>query len=194
MNTALRLRTARGLSIVGHPALLVPGAVAAAAWVHGAPPPLLQAAVAAAAFVAMAVLAFSAVQVRRGRWRHVDGSAPQERRQLNAFLALLLLGCAGALWWAGQPRAVPAGLAIGGALVLGLQGLHRWGKVSLHAAFAVFAALLLWPAAPAVAALLVLAGGVAWSRLVLHRHTPAEVAAGLASGAAAGLAFQWLLR
>ena len=65
-------------------------------------------------------------------------------------------------------------------------------KLSLHAGFAAFSALLLWPSYLGMLSLLLLAVGVAWSRLVLSRHTPQEVALGLLAGATAGLAFNVL--
>jgi membrane-associated phospholipid phosphatase len=67
--------------------------------------------------------------------------------------------------------------------------LRRWLKLSLHAAFAVFAASLLWPSVMAVVGLLALAVAVAWSRLVLRRHTLGEVVVGLLAGGAAGVGF-----
>ena len=185
-----KLLLARALSIVGHPALLMPGAVVWSARLNHAPPAVLQAAVAACGVVVLCVAVYSAVQVQAGRWQHVDASQPHERRQLNLVLALLLLGLAGALWWAGQPESAVLGLALGGAVVVLASGLRHWLKLSLHAAFAVLAAALLWPSVPAVLALLALAAGVSWSRLVLRRHSRAEVLAGLLAGAAAGLGFQ----
>jgi hypothetical protein len=185
---------ARALSVIGHPALLMPAAVAWSASARGAPPPVLHLAVSASIAVALAVGAYSLWQVRAGRWSHVDASVPGERRQLNVFLVLLLFGVSGALWGFGQPLLVSLGLGLGGALVLAAHLLRRWLKVSLHASFAVYAAALLWPAALAVGAVLLLAAAVSWSRLALRRHTPAEVLAGLAAGAAAGWVFNAFVR
>jgi hypothetical protein len=180
---------ARALSVVGHPALLMPAAVAWSAQAHGVPAPALRVAVGASVAVALGVMAFSLRQVRAGRWSHVDASVPRERGQLNVFLVLLLSGVAAALWAVGQPWPVPLGLALGGAVVLITHLLRRWLKVSLHASFAVYAAALLWPAALATGLVLLLAAAVSWSRLALRRHTLAEVAVGLAAGALAGCLF-----
>ena len=70
----------------------------------------------------------------------------------------------------------------------------RWLKVSLHAAFAVFAAALVWPGVASVSLMLALAAGVAWSRLVLQRHTLAEVVVGLLLGSASGLVLNLAVR
>lgn len=182
------MAVARTLSILGHPALLMPGAVVWASIARNAPPSVLFTAASASVFVALCVGVYSAVQVRAGRWAHVDASVPRERGQLNLFLALLLFGTAGALWWSGLPRPVFMGLALSGGLVVVGHLLRRWLKVSLHAGFAVFAAGLSWPS-PVAFGLLALAAGVCWSRLVLRRHTLAEIVVGCVAGGVAGFGF-----
>jgi membrane-associated phospholipid phosphatase len=177
---------ARALSILGHPALLMPGAVVMAALARDSSPSVLWAATAASLAAALAVGVYSIVQVRRGGWQHVDASVPGERQQLNRFLVPLLWGLAALLALSGQPAATVLGMALGGAIVVCAQALRRWMKLSLHGAFAVFAASLLWPLWPAVLGLLGLAAGVLWSRLVLGRHTVAEVMAGALVGGLAG--------
>jgi hypothetical protein len=184
-----RLLAARVLSIVGHPGLLMPVAVALGAIGAGVPAARVQAVVAAAVGVAAVVGAYSLWQVRRGRWTHVDASLPHERRQLNPFVLLLLFGAAVLLAATGASRHGAIGAAVSGLLVLAALALQRWMKMSLHAAFAVFAAALVWPHLAWSLPMLALALGVAWSRLVLGRHTPAEVLTGLLLGALAGLAF-----
>lgn len=178
---------ARALSVVGHPALLMPGAAVWSAASKNAAPQLVHAVAAAAVGVAVSVVAYALFQVRAGRWQHADASQPRERQQLNFFLVTLLFAMAALLYTAGQPRPVFLGAAWCGLLVVLALLLRRWLKMSLHAAFAVFAALLLWPSVPAVVLLLVLAAGVAWSRLVLGRHTHHEVLVGLLAGGLAGL-------
>lgn len=180
---------ARMLSIGGHPALLVPTAVAASAARRGASQAVLLAAVGGAVAVALIVAAYSAWQVRTDRWSHVDASHPPERLNLNRLLAGLLTGAATLAWATGQP----AGLAAGAAACAGLVGvallLRQRMKVSLHAAFASFAAALLWPDLRSLALLGALALAVGWSRVRLGRHSRREVLVGLACGGLAGLAF-----
>lgn len=185
---------ARALSVIGHPALLMPAAVAGSAAVNGAPPRVLQLGLAASVAVAVLVILYSLAQVRARRWSHVDASVPRERRQLNLVLCMLLFGAAGLLWWSGQPRLLPLGLGLGGAMVVAALLLRRWLKLSLHTAFAVFAAALWWPNAGGAAIVLLLAAAVSWSRLALRRHTGAEVAAGMLAGAAAGASFAAFVR
>jgi hypothetical protein len=181
---------ARALSVVGHPGLLVPGAVAVAASGADVSPQRLPVALATAVAVAVIVGLYSLWQVRVGRWRHIDASQPRERHQLNLFLAALLCGAAALLWALGQPRAV----ALGPLLAAGVVGLthllRRRLKVSLHVAFALFALTLVWPHPVLTPAVALLTAGVAWSRVVLGRHTPAEVWLGLLFGASGGAAFR----
>lgn len=188
-----RLLAARALSIIGHPALLMPIAIAAAAWATEAPPQLLRVAFGSAVAVAAIVGLFSVWQVRAGRWAHVDASRPSERRQLTRLLAALLGIIALLLWSSGQAPAVSAGPLVVALPVLVAHALRRRSKVSLHAAYAVLAAALLWPHALGTAIVGLLALGVAWSRLELRRHTRAEVLTGLLLGATSGAALHLLL-
>jgi membrane-associated phospholipid phosphatase len=188
----VRQRWAQALSVAGHPAVLMPLAVPFAARAQGADAALLRTAVAACILVAVITMLFSLLQVRRGRWAHVDASRAGERQQLNLFLAVLLLGAAGALHLGGAAPAVVAGLGLSGAMVVVAWGLRSWLKTSLHVAFALLAAGLAWPTWTLAGAIGVLAIGVAWSRVVLGRHTRAEVAAGALLGIAAGAAMRIL--
>ena len=188
-----RTLVARALSIIGHPALLMPLAIAVAATATEAPPQLLRVAFGSAVAVAAVVGLFSLWQVRAGRWLHVDASRPSERRQLTRLLAVLLGAIAVALWASGQAPAVTAGPLLVALPVVAAHALRRSWKVSLHAAYAVLAAALLWPQLLGTALVGLLALGVAWSRLELRRHTRAEVLAGLLLGAASGAALQLLL-
>jgi hypothetical protein len=190
----LATAAARGLSVLGHPALLMPLALALASQGAGTPRRWLWVALATALAVAVIVGAYSLLQVQRGRWAHVDASQPHERRQLNRLLLLLLCAAAALLWALGQPPSLAAGPLLAALVVLLAHLLRRWLKVSLHAAFAVLAVAMVWPALPATPALALLAVGVAWSRRVLGRHTRNEVLLGLALGAGCGAALQaWVL-
>jgi len=183
-------QAARMLSVLGHPGLLMPAAVAVAASRADAPPQLLPVALATAVVVAVIVGIYSLWQVRAGRWVHIDASNPNERHQLNLFLAALLGGAAVLLWALGQPPPVALGSLLIGLAVGLTHLLRRWLKISLHAACALFSVALVWPHPWLTPAVALLAVGVAWSRLKLRRHTPAEVLLGLGFGAAAGAALR----
>lgn len=178
---------ARVLSVVGHPLLLMPLAVALSLRARGAAGATLGVALGLTAVAALVVAAYSVMQVRRGRWRHVDATLPAERRQLNRFALGLLAVCA----VGGAVVAWPVGLGLGAGVALVAAGLllRRHLHLSLHAAFGALAVALVWPQAWAMGLLALLLAGVCWSRLALGRHRLRDVAAGLLAGALAGVVF-----
>jgi hypothetical protein len=182
---------ARFVSIVGHPAVVMPMAVLWAATRQGTDPQAARSALLAAAMVIVLVLVYSVIQVRAGRWAHVDASVPAERVRLNLLLAGALVAATAGLWHTGASQAVITGAALSAAIVVVALAARRALKLSLHCAFGAYAAALLWPSGLALA-LAGLAVAVAWSRLHLRRHTRGEVATGLAAGVAAGGLFHVL--
>lgn len=178
---------ARTLSIVGHPVVVLPLAAALASMRGGFDARTL----AGLAGFGAVVMAWSWWQVRRGRWAHVDASGQRERRSLNRFL--LLLFAAGALlaWWL-APREVAWAIVLSLPIIALAMLSVRWCKLSLHVAFATFAALLLWRVGPWATLLgLCFTALLAWSRLALARHDPRDIAAGIAAGGLSG-ALYWL--
>lgn len=187
-DASTRLRLARGVSIVGHPFFVMPLAGLGAAYARGAGSAQLLGLGAALLAVVIAIQGWSRWQVRRGRWAHVDASARAERRSLNGLLLALFTFAAAGAWLAGAADALVRAFALAAAIIVVAMLCARWFKLSLHVAFAVFAAFIggTWLVG---GGLLVLAAGVAWSRLVLARHTMADLIAGAAVGALAGAAF-----
>jgi membrane-associated phospholipid phosphatase len=137
---------------------------------------------------ACAVLRYSLYKARRGDWAHVDASVPAERAQFNVRIGIGLLLAAGGLWLAGLHVGFPLVVGLSGLIVAVGHLLRHVAKLSLHVAFAVFAAVLVWPNYTAAVALALVAAGVAWSRLALRRHVPADIILGWLAGAVAGLA------
>lgn len=186
--TPARRGIARAVSIIGHPFLVMPLAGLAAAQARGAPPTMLWPLAGALAVLVLGLQAWTVRQVRRGRWAHVDASGGSERRDLNR--ALLAVFAAGAVIGLAlrAPRELLLAFVLSAAMVALALLLARRLTLSLHVAFAVFAAAVVgtWPLA---LGLLALAVAVAWSRLVLARHSGADVALGALAGGLAGLAF-----
>lgn len=182
---------ARALSIVGHPMLVLPLAVLALTRTRGDGGDVWWLGLGFGLF-AVTVMGYSWWQVRRGRWGHVDASAKHERGSLNRFLliALATASLLAAILFPQNDLALGLGLSAG--LIVIAMLTSRWCKLSLHMAFAVFAALLLsrlgWEYGVTG---VIFAAAVAWSRLALQRHTRGDLLAGTAAGALAGLAF-WL--
>ena len=186
-------RFARAASLLAHPVLVMIIAAAVAGRDeegHGATAATLAFTLGAA----LVVMGYSALQVRTGRWSHIDASLPRERSQLNRFASWVLLALAAGLAVVGASPGVVAALALSGLIVLSGQLLRGRLKSSLHVAFAAFATLIAWPDAWAVGALSVAVLVVGWSRLALGRHTLADVVAGALTGVLAGAAFHWFLR
>jgi hypothetical protein len=180
---------ARAVSILGHPMLVMPVAAGFAARQGGVGAQSTFAIIAGLAVLGMLVLAYSAWSVSRGRWQHVDASAPAERSQLNRFLLGLFSVAAVVALCLPAPARLALAFALSAAIILLALGLARWCKPSLHVAFVAFAALV--PGQPvAVAAFCVLGLAVAWSRLALGRHVWPDLGAGLLAGVAAGIVFR----
>ena len=186
----MRIAIARAVSIAGHPVVLLPVAVLIAASRRGASLTKLSFIGGALATLGVVVLGFSWLQVRSGRWSHVDASARAERNSLNIFLAGICILSAVSLWFLTRRPYMPLGLALSAALIVLALLTARWVKVSLHVAFAAFATGRLWPNQLAVVAGALMTAALAWSRLVLGRHVAADVATGLLLGAAAGSVYR----
>ncbi len=178
---------ARLISIFGHPLLTLP--LAALALVAARDPSNLRMVVIGVVLVAAGVMGFSWWQVKRERWAHVDASHPQERAGLNRTLLLLLVVLAGLAALRGMDE-LALGLALAASLIVAALALARWCKLSLHVAFAVYAAGLLWTLSGfAACAAFAFAAAIAWSRLTLARHQPRDIAAAAAFGAIAAAAY-----
>ena len=192
MSTAL----ARTLSILGHPLLALPAAALFVAAGTGMGPRQWLFAAVTLALMALLIQGWSWWQVRRGRWQHVDASQRHERQGLNRFLLVLLAGATAFFALVSPQPALCLGLACAAAMIATGLLLAPWLKLSLHAAFAMFSATLLWALGPwPLAAGLAFTAAVAWSRWVLGRHSKIELMAGAAAGAIVGLAFwAWLPR
>lgn len=176
---------ARIVSIAGHPCALAL-VDAAAVSVKVLPP---AAAARVVGVVALGVLvplsAFVVWQVRRGRWADVDASRPADRPALFAVALALLGGLAAWLALSGAPPVLARGVAGACAVVLVAGAALGRVKLSLHVAFATYSATVMSFVAPPVAVgIAALVPFLAWSRLVLKRHTVAELVAGAVAGAA----------
>lgn len=183
-------RLARIISILGHPLLVLPAALALPVALHDGNPRTLQTMLVGFMLFAALMLGWSWLQVRRKRWAHVDASQPSERRSLNRTLLIAIT--AGALL---ARRGLPTpdlglALALSAGIVAVAMLSARVCKLSLHVAFALYATGLLWP----LGTIAVGAGGgfacmVAWSRLRLSRHRPRDLIAGASAGLLAAIMY-----
>ncbi|MFC3715942.1 phosphatase PAP2 family protein [Luteimonas soli] len=186
-------RLARIVSVFGHPLVCLPVAALLLAAHQDAGPARLSALMLGSGAIALGVMGYSRWQVRRERWRHVDASGHGERRSLNRFLLAVFAVATLAAWAGAAQREFALGLALSALLIAVAMLSARWCKLSLHVAFAMYAAVLLvqlsWLAC---AAGIAFTAAVAWSRLALDRHAPRDLVAGAIAGLLAGLAF-WRL-
>ncbi len=180
---------ARWVSIVGHPFAMTIVMVLGAALHFGTPREALRTVLLVTLISLLPVAALMVRQVRRGYWTNVDASDRAERPLLFAagIVALaVLLGAVLVL----QPGSFLIRGTVGVLIMLAVCAVAtRWVKVSLHMAFGALATtILLLLGSPAGWVLLAVMPALAWSRLALKRHSPAEVAIGLLAGIAFGYA------
>lgn len=117
--------------------------------------------------------------VRRGRLDGIFTSVRRQRTKLY-WLAGVCVGVACAiLVYCGGPPILLAAFVAGLSAVVVFMGINLWWKISLHTAFiaaSVTLLVILYDFIAAVAILLIPL--VAWSRLELERHSPAQLVAG----------------
>ena len=174
------------MSVIGHPFVLVPLTTFYAVS-RGTG---LRAAVGSTGAVVIAtiapVLVLLIVGVRRAAWSDHDVSDREQRKGFYRAVVIALTVGSGLLWVT-QP-ALRKGIVAVWALILTSMLANRFVKSSLHVGFAALcAASVPLPPLGAVAACLAVIA-IAWSRLVLRRHTLVEVAMGALIGTACGLA------
>ncbi len=183
-------RFARIISVLGHPLLVLPAALALPVALHDGDPRTLRTMLVAFALFAALMFGWSWLQVRRKRWAHVDASQPSERRSLNRTLLIAITAGALLAWRGLSTPDLGLALTLSAGIVAVAMLSARMCKLSLHVAFALYAAGLLWPLGSiAVGAGCGFACMVAWSRLRLSRHLPRDLVAGASAGLLAAVIY-----
>lgn len=184
---------ARWLSLVFHPFVMVGVMVGAAAAARQTAAEAVRSVSTVVLFTIVPLALLMWRQVRRGRWENVDASNRAERP------ILYVVGGAGVVALLAYVFVIPqqSFMVRGVGATLGMMAVSalatRWVKVSLHMAFAALAATaLVFVRSPIGYALLLALPALAWSRLILKRHTALEVALGTIIGAGAGAALHYL--
>jgi membrane-associated phospholipid phosphatase len=188
-----RVTLARWLSIVFHPFVMIGVMVGAAAAARQTAGEALRSVAIVALFTIVPLAVLMWRQVRRGSWENADASNQQERPILYIVGGIALVALLGYLL-ALRPQSFMVRGVVATLAMMAVCGVAtRWVKVSLHMAFAALAATALaLMRAPIGYALLVALPAIVWSRLVLHRHTPLEVAVGAIIGAGTGAAIHYV--
>lgn len=171
---------ARYVSLVGHPFVALPASVGAISALRGGD--VHAASVLALVFVAVSLAILFGIWV--GRFNNFDVSARERRPRFYLSLVGAMLVIAFGI----RDDADALGACLIASAVVGVCGvLNRWTKVSLHTAFALYAAGLwgAWSMGAAFVAMAI-AALVAWSRVYLGRHSWSEIRAGAAVGLVGG--------
>lgn len=142
----------------------------------------------AAISLALSVLPVFVVVVYLARQGKLDGILviPQEQRKGIYVLAAVLgaIGCA-VLYFLGAPELLVATFCAGVVAVVIFMVINMFWKISLHAAFISGSATVLTVIYGMIGALsILLLLLVAWARIELKLHSPAQVAGGAALAAA----------
>ena len=188
-----RRQIARWISIVGHPFTFVVLLVATVSWkVHGGQHALRTTGIVVAGMLVPLGL-FIWNRYSLGHWKTVDASAPADRPALYTATFLLLIPVGVYFILRDRGAEMVRGLAAVAILIGILAGLNRWIKLSVHVTLATFAAVIITRLTlPLGLALLCFLPFLGWSRLILSRHSLAEVAGGFLLGSIAAMLTLWI--
>jgi len=174
---------ARVISTAGHP-LLTSALFLAAVMVRQFPSANGPAVVALlVGGVLLPIAGWNLWQVRQGRYTNFDVSHRPQRVTMYPLIVGLLAAVTLTLYLTSQPARLTAGMAAACSLSASCWLANRWLKVSLHAAFSFFYALLSPNISPSLLIpAFAFAVAIVWSRHHLARHTLRELLAGAALG------------
>jgi membrane-associated phospholipid phosphatase len=184
---------ARFISWIGHPLAFVAASVAVVVGtqlgMHAGLPILL--ALLLSTLVPTAILLLSGLH--SGRWSDADVSVRKERERFFPWAVPFSLAGVIVMYLIHAPAYIIRGGVVTFALFLASWIINSFLKLSLHALFGFYCAMILfrigagWGTIAFLLAIL-----VAWSRLFLHRHTPGELITGIALGLIGGFVTGWL--
>jgi hypothetical protein len=141
-------------------------------------------------FLPMAFLLFWGA--RTGRWSDADVSVRSERVRFYPRAIPISAMAVVALWLLRAPAMVLRGVVVTLFLLLVAALVNFRIKLSLHALFAFYSAIILFLVQPVVGAIaFALACLVFWSRLYLGRHDLLETLVGASLGLLGGLVTAW---
>jgi len=136
------------------------------------------------------VFIFVLYQVRRKKLDSIFPETSGQRKMIYVLAsALTAIGC-GVMWYFDAPEMLTVSFIAGLMAVVVFMAINLYWKISLHTAFISAAATILTLAYGTKAAwVFLLLPLVAWARLELRLHTPAQVATGavLAAGIVSGV-------
>ncbi|HKY22907.1 MAG TPA: hypothetical protein VJM31_16960 [Vicinamibacterales bacterium] len=183
---------ARWLSIIAHPFVMVGVMVGTAAAARQSRAAAVRSVTLVVLFTVVPLAVLMIRQVRRGAWENVDASNRRERPMLYFVMAVALVVLLAYVMVLPSQSFMVRGVAATMGMLAVCAVATRWIKVSLHMAFAALAATTLALMGSNVGYLLVFVlPALAWSRLVLKRHSRLELGLGTFAGVVAGIAIRY---
>jgi len=145
--------------------------------------------------IALSVLPVFVAVICLVRQNKLEGVFANPRHQRNGIYilasALGAIGC-GVMWYFNAPKLLSVTFSAGLVTIVIFMVINRFWKISLHTAFisaSVTIVAIIYGAAGALTILLLLP--VAWSRIRLNQHSPAQVITGALLSAAILLIVFW---
>jgi hypothetical protein len=186
------MRLAHAISALGHPLVMIALFVVVVAVRQGpAVLPLRYAALIVAGLI-IPVAIWNVRQTRAGRYTNFDVSVRAERMSMYALILALMVPATIGIQWAPVARDVRVGMLCMTLLFVVSWAVNVRIKLSLHAAVSFYLAVACTMIDVRVGLVLfAAAAAVSISRLILRRHTAAELWLGSVLGLAAGLALRF---
>lgn len=184
-----RLQVARAVSIILHPFIVIPLAIALVALRSMPPQRAIVFASIVTATTILPIIVLIIRQMRRGAWTNFDVSVRRDRPLLFVVSLVLTAALAAVEHFLGVSPGIVQG-TIASSLLIALAALINVRlKLSLHCAFTAFFATSFMTLDRTAATFLLLALPIlGWSRVTLRRHSLGEVVAGSVLGGIVGVA------
>lgn len=134
------------------------------------------------------------IRYRRGEYTNFDVSDRRQRKSMYIYILTLLAVATAVMFITRQPVSPTYGVFCCLLMLLSAYLLNFWIKASLHSAVAFYLSMCMFTMNSTFGwVMLLLSVLVSASRLVLKRHTYAEVLLGTVLGCIAGLAAYWII-
>jgi membrane-associated phospholipid phosphatase len=138
------------------------------------------------------VFTFIVYQVRRKKLDSILPETQGQRKMIYVLASVVAAAGCGVMWSFKAPELLAVSFTAGLAAIVIFMAINLYWKISLHTAFISAAATILTLAyGPKAAWVFLLLSPVAWARLELKLHTPAQVITGAILAAAIVTGVLW---
>jgi membrane-associated phospholipid phosphatase len=188
------LGVANFFSILGHPFVLLPLTITLSLIGHLRPGKLIAVVAIFSASIILPLLVLIRRKVVSGEWTDMDVSHHDQRGRLYSVALPIIALSIPIFWLLRLPRGLIIGTVVSLFLLIAGMAINRSSKLSMHAMFGAYCMMVLWAVSHTFGlAALALLIAVGWSRVLLGRHTVAQVISGMSLGMAAGVILLWLV-